>query len=93
MMLKYFYLYLLFINVIAVIVCFTDKIKAKNGSYRIPERTLFVISILGGSFGMYVAMKTIRHKTKHNRFMIGIPLIMILQVLLLLIFRFTEYAL
>lgn len=78
---KYFYLYLLFINVIAVIVCFADKIKAKNGSYRISEKTLFAISVLGGSVGMYAAMKTIRHKTKHKRFMIGIPLIIILQLL------------
>lgn len=92
MILKYFYLYLLFINVIAVIVCFADKIKAKNGSYRIPEKTLFVISILGGSVGMYVAMKTIRHKTKHKRFMIGIPLIIFLQLLLFVFIWLTKYT-
>lgn len=92
MILKYFYLYLLFINVIAVIVCFTDKIKAKNGSYRIPEKTLFVISILGGSVGMYVAMKTIRHKTKHKRFMIGIPLIISLQLLLFVVIWLTKHT-
>lgn len=89
---KYFYLYLLFINVIAVIVCFADKIKAKNGSYRIPEKTLFVISILGGSVGMYVAMKTIRHKTKHKRFMIGIPLIIFLQLLLFVFIWLTKHT-
>lgn len=92
MILKYFYLYLLFINVIAVIVCFADKIKAKNGSYRIPEKTLFVISILGGSVGMYVAMKTIRHKTKHKRFMIGIPLIIFLQLLLFVFIWLTKHT-
>lgn len=92
MILKYFYSYLLFINVIAVIVCFTDKIKAKNGSYRIPEKTLFVISILGGSVGMYVAMKTIRHKTKHKRFMIGIPLIIFLQLLLFVVIWLTKHT-
>ena len=82
--LKYFALYLGFINIIAIIICLTDKLKAKSGGWRISEKTLFTVSLIGGSIGMYVTMQIIRHKTKHKRFMIGLPIIIILQAALIL---------
>ncbi|MBR5472629.1 MAG: DUF1294 domain-containing protein [Clostridia bacterium] len=85
---EYIAIYLLFINVIAVACCFVDKSRAKRGKWRIPEKTLFIISALGGSVGMYATMRFIRHKTKHKRFMIGLPLIIMLQTIFLLIFLY-----
>ena len=76
-------IYLIFINLISAFVCVIDKFQAKNGGWRISERALFTLVILGGGVGMYGTMQTIRHKTKHKRFMIGIPLIMFLQILLI----------
>ena len=51
---------------------------------RVPEKTLFAFSIAGGSIGMYATMYLIRHKTKHKRFMIGLPIIILLQSVILL---------
>lgn len=72
--------YFVIISIIAVIVTAKDKIKAMNGGRRTPELTLFAISALGGSVMMLLMMLLIRHKTKHKRFMIGIPVIIALQV-------------
>jgi len=84
MILLYFALYLVFINVIAAIVCVTDKVKARFDGWRISEKTLFITGVLGGALGLYVTMKLIRHKTQHKRFMIGLPIIILLQCVLLI---------
>ena len=76
-------IYFVFINIVAVAVTVYDKKKAVVHSWRVKESTLLIISAIGGSLGMYITMKTVRHKTKKKRFMIGIPLIFILQVLLI----------
>jgi len=57
-----------------------DKRAARSGSHRIKERTLLLVSVIGGSVAMFVSMRVIRHKTKHAKFMIGIPVIIILQI-------------
>ena len=88
---EYLFLYLLFINIIATIICVVDKYKAKIGGWRVPEKTLFVVSLLGGSVGMYITMCLIRHKTKHKRFMIGLPLIIVIQCAIL-IYILHRYA-
>lgn len=75
-------LYLVGINLIAVGLTIHDKRMARKGKWRTPEATLLAVSALGGSVGMYLTMKKIRHKTKKNKFMLGIPVIFILQVLL-----------
>lgn len=75
--------YLVFINIVAVAVTVSDKKKALVHSWRVKESTLLTISALGGSLGMYITMKTIRHKTKKKKFMVGIPLIFILQALII----------
>lgn len=76
------YLWLALISLIACGVTVYDKIASKRlPRHRTPEKTLFLLAILGGSVAMYATMQLIRHKTQHKRFMIGIPLIIIAQIL------------
>lgn len=77
---KYFMMYFLIISIAAIVVTVSDKSRAKKHKRRVPEKTLFLIAALGGSIAMYLTMLTIRHKTKHKRFMIGLPLIIFVQV-------------
>ena len=80
--------YLIAISVISVVVCIYDKFAAKhNPRHRTPEATLLLLSALGGSVAMFVTMQLIRHKTKHAKFMIGIPVIFVLQVALAVVLR------
>ncbi|MDD6603464.1 MAG: DUF1294 domain-containing protein [Eubacteriales bacterium] len=72
--------YLVAINLLGIIVTVADKKKAIKGKHRIPELDLWIIALLGGSLGTYIAMKIVRHKTKHKNFMIGIPIIIIIQL-------------
>lgn len=58
----------------------TDKFKAKKNLWRIPEATLMTVAVLGGSVGSLIGMYTVRHKTKHLKFTLGIPLILAVQV-------------
>ena len=60
-----------------------DKYKAKAGKWRIPERTLFLLALLGGGIGAFLGMKVFHHKTMHKQFVIGIPAIMVIQAVLL----------
>ncbi|MBQ2385401.1 MAG: DUF1294 domain-containing protein [Clostridia bacterium] len=73
--------YIAIISLISIIVCIYDKgISKKNRvELRIPEATLLLLSALGGSVAMFATMLLVRHKTKHVKFMLGIPLIMIAQ--------------
>ncbi|MCQ2353529.1 MAG: DUF1294 domain-containing protein [Clostridia bacterium] len=76
--------WLLIISVISVSVTVYDKWAAKRRpKHRTRERTLLLLSAFGGSLAMYLTMLGIRHKTRHKKFMIGIPVIMILQAVLL----------
>lgn len=76
--------YFICISLITAVVTILDKYKAKKGKWRIPEATLFVLALIGGSVSEYTTMRCIRHKTLHKRFMIGLPLIILLQVILAL---------
>lgn len=58
-----------------------DKHKAKKGYYRISEKFIYILSLFGASLGVYIAMYTVRHKTKHLRFTVGIPIIFIINVM------------
>ena len=73
--------YIAIISLISIIVCIYDKkISKKNRvELRIPEKTLMILSVLGGSVAMYITMLLIRHKTKHFKFMFGIPAIIVVQ--------------
>ncbi|MBR4119070.1 MAG: DUF1294 domain-containing protein [Bacteroidales bacterium] len=82
---KYQYLiviYLVAINLYAYILYAIDKYKSKKSKWRIPEKTLITIALLGGSIGALLAMKKFRHKTKHKKFTIGVPLILIAQIVM-----------
>lgn len=74
--------YFVIINIIGFAMAFSDKRKAENGKRRISEPTLFFVSLIGGSIGMYISMKKFRHKTKQKRFMVGIQLIIACQLAL-----------
>ena len=76
------YIYLAVANVIAFALYGLDKYKAKTGAWRIPEKTLFLLPILGGSVGAIAGMKVFHHKTKHWYFKYGLPLILLLQLAL-----------
>ena len=72
--------YFALISIIAIAVTVADKVKAKAGAWRVKESTLLLLSAIGGSVAMFITMQVIRHKTKHAKFMIGIPLIIAIQV-------------
>lgn len=76
-------IYIILINLIAFVVFGIDKRKARKGQWRVPESTLFILALIGGSIGALLGMLAFRHKTKHRKFTIGIPLILALQIALL----------
>lgn len=76
-------IYLAVINIIGVLINVVDKYKAKNNKWRIKEATLWSVALLGGAVGSYLTMNLIHHKTKHQSFMLGFPVIIIVQTLLL----------
>lgn len=65
-----------------------DKWKAKKGKWRIPENTLFAFAFLGGGVGTIAGMYTFRHKTKKLKFTIGMPAIVILEILIFVYFKY-----
>ena len=79
-------LYLVLINALAFGLMLADKRRARKKLWRIPESTLMVTALLGGSLGALIGMYTARHKTRHPKFTIGIPLILALQLLAGLLF-------
>ncbi len=81
-------IYFLIINVIGFFLMGIDKLRAKKQVWRVPEKTLFLIALLGGSVGTNIGMYVFRHKTKHWYFVIGMPLILIAQVALGLWLKF-----
>ncbi len=72
--------YMLAINVVGFFSMYLDKRKARKKLWRIPEATLFLIAIIGGSIGSLIGMHVFRHKTRHWYFVFGIPFILFLQV-------------
>lgn len=73
----------------AAILTILDKWKAKHNKWRIPENTLMLVGLLGGALAMYITMKTIRHKTLHKKFMIGLPTQILLHSILVLVVIFV----
>ena len=71
------------VNVITFVVYGIDKLKAKKGKWRVPETTLLLLAIVGGSVGAWCGVKVWHHKTMHAKFKYGIPLIMAMQAGLL----------
>ena len=75
-------IYFLVINIIGFFIMFIDKQKAKKGAWRIPEKTIFIITALGGGIGTIAGMYTFRHKTQKLQFVVGLPFITILEIIL-----------
>jgi uncharacterized membrane protein YsdA (DUF1294 family) len=75
--------YAFFINVISLVYMYIDKQKAIKSQWRISEKSLFLLAIIGGSIGIMIGMKLFRHKIKHLSFKVGIPSIFILQIVLI----------
>lgn len=73
-------IYFILVNLLGAYAMYNDKLRAKKRAFRIPEATLFAIAIIGGSIGCILGMYLFRHKTKHLRFVYGLPLILILQI-------------
>ena len=79
-------IYIIVVNLLGFLLFFIDKIRAKSNKWRISENNLFFISLLGASLGALLAMKLFNHKTKHKLFTIAIPLIVLVQIILIIIY-------
>ncbi len=77
----YGWIWLLLINTLALILTWVDKRRAVKRDWRIPESRLILLALLGGSIGLYLGCRVFHHKTKHVKFMVGVPLIILAQVL------------
>ena len=78
-------LYLIVINVVAFLAFGLDKLKAKADAWRIPEKTLLGLAIIGGSVGAILGMRTFRHKTRHKQFSVGLPVILAVQIVIVVL--------
>ena len=76
--------YLIFINIVGLLSMYLDKYFAKNNMYRISEKNLFFIAIIGGSIGSIIGMYQFRHKTKHRQVTTGLPFIIFIQIMILI---------
>ena len=74
-------LYIVIINFSGFLTMYIDKQKARKRAFRIPESTLFTLAIMGGSIGCIIGMHLFRHKTRHWYFLLGMPLILVLQII------------
>lgn len=83
MLLQIMTAYLVLVNAAAFLLMLVDKQEARKGAWRIPEATLMTVAALGGSIGAIAGMYTFRHKTRHLKFALGLPLILITQLALL----------
>lgn len=79
-MIKIVLSYLLIINLLGFFIMLIDKQRAIHKEWRIPEKTLIGISAFGGAIGMLLGMSSFRHKTKHKKFTIGVPFILLMQI-------------
>ena len=78
-------IYLLISNFIAFCAYGWDKRKAKKGQWRISEKALLLFAVVGGSIGALIGMKVFRNKTKHLKFVIGVPMILVLQIVIIIV--------
>lgn len=82
-------LYVVAVNIVSFIIMGVDKRKAIKRAFRIPESTLFVLAIIGGSFGSIIGMHLFHHKTRHWYFLYGMPVILAIQIMLVLALVFS----
>lgn len=82
-------IYLIIINLLGFYMMWSDKRKAKKGAWRIPEQTLFIVTALGGGIGTILGMYVFRHKTKKLKFTIGLPFILIAEIILIIYLKIS----
>lgn len=81
--------YLIIINLIGFVIMGIDKLKAKKRAWRIPESTLFVVALIGGSLGTTIGMHVFRHKTRHWYFLYGMPAILLIQIAIVVVLIYS----
>jgi len=74
------YIILLAVNIVSLLLFYSDKRRAETGRFRIPEAALLLLPFFGGALGAFLGMHLFRHKTRHKLFSIGIPILLILQL-------------
>lgn len=85
-----FIIYLVIVNIIGFLAMWLDKRKAIKGKWRIPEKTLFIITALGGGIGTTIGMYLFRHKTQKLQFVLGLPIITVLEFIAIIYFGFIK---
>jgi uncharacterized membrane protein YsdA (DUF1294 family) len=85
-LLNLLFIYLIFANLLSFLLMGLDKYKARKRLWRIKESTLFLTSVIGGSLGSLLGMFLFRHKTKHTKFLIGMPVILIVHISVMFLF-------
>ena len=83
-------IYLIFINAVAVLFTVIDKRKAIKGRFRISEDFLMTVAFIGGAAAEYVTMRVIHHKTKHKKFMIGLPLMILIHIAVVILVLYIQ---
>lgn len=91
MELKYVILYVILINAFGLAIMALDKFKAEKGFWRVPEKTLFIVTLLGGGIGTMAGMYLFRHKTKKLKFTIGFPTILISEIAIIIYLLYKGY--
>lgn len=79
--------YLVLVNALAFLLMLIDKQKARRGAWRISEATLLGVAVMGGSIGGILGMRLFRHKTRHLKFSLGLPLILAVQIIFILLLK------
>ncbi|MBR1811919.1 MAG: DUF1294 domain-containing protein [Clostridia bacterium] len=88
---KFWIFYLVLINLTGAAVTAADKRKAVKGKWRVPEKTLFLLALLGGSPAVYLTMLLVRHKTRKPAFKYGIPGILTVQIIIVLLYCIFKF--
>lgn len=91
MLLKILTVWLIVINLVGFIQMYADKRRARKDKWRIPEKQLFLVAFIGGSVGSILGMQVFRHKTKHKSFVIGMPAILVLQIIVVIAIQYSLY--
>ena len=83
-------LYVGLVSVVGLVLTCYDKVVSKRSGRRVPERVLLIIGAAGGALIMYLTMRLIHHKTRHKKFMVGLPLLILLHCILLVMFVYVS---
>lgn len=82
-----FYIYLIVINIVSFLVVLYDKNRAINEQFRVPEKVLFLLTLIGGSAGIFAGMRMLRHKSSKNSYKLTVSIIVMIQIVILYIFQ------